>query len=306
MPVFKHSTGEGGFTQEQLDAAVAAQLAADFAKIATPTAGQIFKDVVAHAINAAGVQTTVTGTEIGSTAQFAELVGDVQAQVNTGYDSNVSICGIIAFDHNDVENLCEWILSHGPINAATESIVGLPYDMKGPIIFANLASLTYLVMPNFTNMIYPPDVSTCSALATLDLSGCTGLDAADLQTLFGYLTGAYVPNAAIDIHNTAVPNAATMSSIYYLCTTNGMSVTCDAPPSVTSAGVTDPVTAGAYVYTPATGLWDGPGTKFIYHDGTHYRLDAGANTWTGPAASITGVYTPDGTNTGNATVSITP
>jgi hypothetical protein len=29
MPVFKHSTGEGGFTQEQLDAAVAAQLLSD-------------------------------------------------------------------------------------------------------------------------------------------------------------------------------------------------------------------------------------------------------------------------------------
>ena len=43
-------------------ASAAAQLAADFAKIATPTAAQILSGVTAHAIDASGNQTTVVGT----------------------------------------------------------------------------------------------------------------------------------------------------------------------------------------------------------------------------------------------------
>jgi len=227
--------------------------------------------------------------EQGEAAQFAETYAAMLAQA-VATDS--SLCGIVAFDPNDAAVIAAAELA---VDAATESIDLSDSALKGRLIFANLAALTGLDLSsctglttppdvstctaltdlflNGTAITTPPDVSTCTALTDLDINGCTGLDAADLEVLLGYLTTAAVANAVIDISGIVPPNAATMALIYTLCQA-GATVTCDAPEAITVSGTLINLdVVGNYTFIEAEGYWLRTGTPaYLWHNGTHFRL----------------------------------
>jgi len=205
--------------------------------------------------------------EQGEAAQLAETYAAMLAQA-VATDS--SLCGIVAFDPNDAAVIAAAELA---VDAATESIDLSDSALKGRLIFANLAALETLNLA-VNDFVQPPDVSTCTALTTLDLPGCTGLDAADLEVLLGYLTTAGVGtnSCTIDISGIVPPNAATMALIYTLCQA-GATVTCDAPEAITVSGILSPNVAGDYTFIEAEGYWLRTGTpRYLWHNGMHFRL----------------------------------
>ena len=102
----------------------AAQLAADFANIATPTAGQILSGVVAHAIDNTGAQTTVTGTNIGAAAQlaadFAKIATPTAAQIKNGITAH-------AIDSSGNQTTVNGTYSPGTVVVTTPQIFPFPF-----------------------------------------------------------------------------------------------------------------------------------------------------------------------------------
>ena len=106
--------------------------------------------------------------EQGEAAQLAETYAAMLAQA-VATDS--SLCGIVAFDPNDAAVIAAAELA---VDATTTTIGLSSTGLEGPLIFANLAALETLTL-SYILITTPPDVSTCTALTTLDFTNCTAM-----------------------------------------------------------------------------------------------------------------------------------